>query len=174
MNIYGELYLLMKKKYSNRGFSLIEIMTAIGILGMVVVTVCGVFVHGLDAIKKSKFRACAIRIANQKFAELNKVDLGDPNGIPVDKLSLPDPDGYIEGLEHCTPTGVQYISWQGDADDYELTGKQYMDNVPYTFTMTIANFKSKNNIKQVTVKIKWAEIEGERTIELCTLISRSM
>ncbi|MEQ8223458.1 MAG: type II secretion system protein [Candidatus Eremiobacterota bacterium] len=164
----------MKQKYSARGFSLIEIMTAIGIMGIVIVTVCGVFVHGLDAIKKSKFRACAIRIANQKFSELNKADLGDPNGIPLDKLSLPDPNGYIEGLEHCAPTGFQYISWQGDADSFELTGKQSMDNVPYTFNMTIANFKSKNNIKQVTVKITWSEVEGEKKIELCTLISRSM
>ena len=168
----------MKKKYSRKGFSLIEIMIAVGLIGVVIVTVCGVFVHGLDAIKKSKFRACAIRIANQKFAELNKVDLGDPNGIPMQKLSLPDPNGYIEGLDHCVPDNIQYVSWGGNADPYELIGTQYMDKdndlVPYKFHMTIANFKFKNNIKKVTVTITWSEIGGERSIELCTLISRSM
>ena len=171
---YGETYRLMKKKYSYKGFSLIEIMIAIGLIGVVIVTVCGVFVHGLDAIKKSKFRAGAIRIANQKFAELNKVDLGDPNGIPVEKLSLPDPNGYIEGLDHCVPGNIQYILWDGNADSYELIGRQYMDNIPYNFNMTIANFKLKNNIKKVTVTITWSEIGGERTIELCTLMSRSI
>jgi len=164
----------MKKKNSITGFSLIEIMIAVGLIGVVIITVCGVFVHGLDAIKKSKFKACALRIANQKFSELNKVDLGDPNGIPLNKLSLPDPNGYIEGLEHCTPDSVQYIPWEGSADPFEFKGKQYMDNIPYTFNMTIANFKSRNNIKKVTVKITWFEIGGEKTIELCTLISRSM
>lgn len=168
------ILILMEKKYSSRGFSLIELMIAVGLIGVVIVTVCGVFVHGLDAIKKSKFRACALRIANQKFAELNKVDLGDPNGIPVDKLSLPEPNGYIEGLEHCVPDNIQYISWDGNTSSYELTGKQYMDNIPYKFNMKIENFKFKNNIKKVIVNITWSEIEGEKTIELCTLMSRSM
>jgi prepilin-type N-terminal cleavage/methylation domain-containing protein len=162
----------MLRKNSKQGFSLVEIMTAIGIMGLVIVTICGVFVYGLNAIKKGKYRACAIHIANQKFTELEEADTGNNSGIPTDKLSVPpDSGGLIEGFSSCNPNNIPYIDWI-NGPTYEIFGKEYMENIPYNFSIKIENYT--DNLKKITVNVQWKEIEGVRHIELCKLLSRTM
>ena len=162
----------MIKSIIKKGFTLIEIMTAIAILGLVIVTICGVFIHGLNAIKKGKYRACAIHIAKQKFNELGEINLGDPSGIPVKKLSEPPPEECIEGWQNSDPDIGDYIRWDASTPLYKISGKQKMAGIEYDFDVVIEHYHK--NLKKVTVKVTWKEIEGERKVELCTLLSRSM
>ncbi len=154
-----------------KGFSLVEIMIAVGVLGVVIVTICGVFLHGLHAIKKGRYRAAALHIANQKYSELNNLDWSNPAGIPTDKLSQPPPDGVIEGWTSFSH-GDPYIRWDNIFDEYEIRGMQNMAGIDYNFYIFIKGEAA--DLKMVTVRVKWKEIEDMKKVELCTLIARKI
>ncbi|HPZ08751.1 MAG TPA: prepilin-type N-terminal cleavage/methylation domain-containing protein [Candidatus Eremiobacteraeota bacterium] len=158
-----------------KGFTLIEIMTAVGILGILIVTICGVFVHGLYAIKKGKYRSAAIHVANQKFTELSEVDLGDPGGIPTEKISVPISEGgCINGFIDCEKNGNEnYIKWVGTAEPYVINGRQKMADIDYNFKITIEAYKNNiEDLKKVTVLVTWTDVHGNQRIRLCTLLTR--
>ena len=164
---------MKKNNYEKKGFSLMEIIIAVAVLGIVIISVCGVFLHGLDAIKKSKYRGCAVHIASQKFTELEEVDLGNNSGIPTDKISIPPGDGgYIEGFQSSAPDNVDFINWGSSGVFYTIKGKQSMEDIPYDFTITIENYG--DNLKKITVEVFWREVEGDKKVKLCKLISRTM
>ena len=157
---------------SHKGFTLIEIMIGVGLLGIVIVTVCGVFIKGLHAIKKGKYRAGAIHVANQKFDEIKEADWGEPQGLPTAGLIDCPPSGYIEGfLFYEDPGGYgSYIDWDFNRGDFAIYGLQDMAGIEYNFDITVSYYQ--NNIKRVTTKVMWEEIEGEKSLNLCTLVTR--
>jgi len=155
-----------------KAFSLMEIVVAVALLGMVISIVCGVFVHGLHAIKKGKYRAGAIHVANQKFAELNNLDFGDPNGIPVVELKVPPPDGYIEGFASYVAHRTGDIPWNTliGVSDFEVTGVQDMGWVDYNFHIKIEGYDI--NLKKIVVEVTWKEPDGNRKLELSRLMTK--
>ena len=54
----------MKKE--NKGFTLIETVLSIALMGVVIVTVLGVFVKGSQALKKGRYRLIGVNIAQRK------------------------------------------------------------------------------------------------------------
>jgi len=159
--------------HCKKAFSLVEIMTGIGLLGLIIITICGVFVHGLEAIKKGRYKGGAIHIANQKFDEVKEADWGDPSGVPTAGLSDAPPAGYIEGFDFCIDPGYgSCIGWKKTdyMGEYRISGLQNMSGIDYGFDIYIDCYG--DNIKKVTVKVTWQEIGGEKTLELCTLIPR--
>ncbi len=152
-----------------QGFSLTEIVIGVALMGLVILVICGVFVQGLNAIKKGKYRAMALHIANQKYAELTNIDWSHPYGIIEDDLCSP-PTGYIEGSSYSSSGG--YIDWVGGS--CIVDGSQTMDNIDYTYRITLEPYPSATrNIKKVSVTVRWKEIKGEQKVRLCTLISRT-
>ncbi len=61
------------KFYRRRGFSLIEILIAISLSGILLVMLCGVFVYGLKAIEKGRFRSTAMNIGDRKITYARKM-----------------------------------------------------------------------------------------------------
>ena len=156
--------------HKNRGFSLPELLISVGLLCVVIITICGVFMHGLDAIKKGKYRAAALHIANQKFSELNSIDWNDKNGLPTAKL-LDPPTGYIEGYISAEPDSISYIPWDVlTVPEYKITGQESMAGVDYNFTIIIRSYRE--NLKQIIVTVYWQENNVERKVELCTFMAR--
>jgi prepilin-type N-terminal cleavage/methylation domain-containing protein len=64
-----EGWFISKKK----GFSLVEILIAVALAGILLVTLCGVFVQGLNAIKKGRFRSTAMNIADKKIIQVRRL-----------------------------------------------------------------------------------------------------
>lgn len=153
---------------TKEGFSLTEVVIGVALMGLVIIVICGVFVQGLNAIKKGKYRAMALHIANQKYSELTNVDWSHPYGIVEDDLCSP-PTGYIEGSSYSSSGG--YIDWTGGSCIVE--GSQTMDNIDYDYRIIFEPYgTAMKNLKKVSVIVRWKEINGEQKVRLCTLISR--
>ncbi len=151
------------------GMTLTEIIISVALLGMVIITLSGVFVRGLYAIKKGKYRASAIHIGNQKYAELKSLDWTNPLGLPADKLNAPD--CVIEGHTLSVPhNNDDYIPWDITADPYEIYGLQEMSGIRYDYYIILES--QDKDLKKVQVKVSWEEPEGEKDVTLCTLIVR--
>jgi len=52
-----------------KGFSLIETVIAIALMGVVIITVLGVFISGNNAIKSGRYTTVALNIGKEKIAE---------------------------------------------------------------------------------------------------------
>lgn len=165
---------MINTNFKQKAFSLTEVIIAVAILGIVLVTVCGVFVHGLHSIKKSKYRSGAINIANQKFDEIKEADWSCPSGLPVDKLSQPSPDGVIDGFVSCLSNGNDpYILWDTQVAAFVIYGFQVMGGIEYDYTISIEPTKPYDPyVKRVSVLVEWDEVEGKKDLELVMLIAR--
>ena len=159
---------MYNKVVHQKGFSLVEIIIAIAILGLVVVTICGVFLHGLNSIKKSKYKACAIHIANQKFSEIQDSDWSYPSGLPADRLSQA---GLIEGFQYYSDPSDNgsFIDWNYGTS-VAVYGTQSMGGIDYDYTISID--PNQPYVKKVSVLLEWEEIKGHRQLKLSTLMAR--
>ena len=161
--------LSFKLFFKEKALTLTEIVVAVALLGLVMVSLSGVFVRGLYAIKKGKYRAAAIHIGNQKYAELKSIDWGNPLGIPTERLD--EPDCIIEGHTISIPNkNGDYIPWDITADPYEIYGLQEMADIEYDFYIKVDSYD--RNLKKIMVTVSWKEVEGDRSIDLCTLLVR--
>jgi len=164
-------YLFMMYKIKNKeGFTLSEIVIAIAILGLIMVAVSGVFIAGLNSIKKGKGISVGLCIASKKIDEINSVDLWDQLGISKAKLRA--------SIENYEPSSIvdaptDYVPW-------DMTGSQNIDgieeisNVKYNFTISILPFR--NNLKKVTVEVYWNDdaSNSQKRLELNTFLARKV
>ena len=163
---------MMKKKLSNdylqKGFSLFEIVIAIALLGLVMVSVCSVFAYGIESIKKGQKNAIAIHIGKKKLNELNNIDLNDPNGITYKSLCT-----SIEGYDPAqTPPTENCISWD-ITGQHDITGSEKIAGSSYNFTVGIEGFQP--GLKKISVTVKWFDSEGkEKNFKLNTLLARKI
>ncbi len=61
----------MKRQEIEHGFTLLEVMAAVSIFGIAVITLLGVFSNGLNLIRATKDQTQAIIIAQSLLAEFN-------------------------------------------------------------------------------------------------------
>jgi len=155
-------------KKNKDGFTLSEIVIAVALLGMILVVISMVFIKGLFAIKKGRFRATAFHIANSKFVEISNAGLSDANGIPVaDFPTLVN--GYSSSIDHGN---TDYIPWTNSGTiDYEIKGVEKIPGLDYNFDITIEGYG--NNLKKIGVEVTWNEPDmGKQKIQLYTLLTR--
>jgi prepilin-type N-terminal cleavage/methylation domain-containing protein len=155
---------LSLRSLRKKGFSLTEIVIAIALLGMVIAIVCGVFVKGLEAIKKGKYRSAGLHVADKKFTEFNNYDLADPNGIIIT-----EPNQYIKGVTSASSSSIPWNSLLGTVDCV-IYGTEDMVGINYNFSIKVEGYQ--NNIKKVSVTVTWPEIDGTKTVQLSKLVSR--
>ena len=161
----------MTYREEKKGFSLIEILIAIALLGVIIVVICGVFVIGLESIKKGKSRATAFHIANKKFAELSNIDVTDDRGIPVDQFEL-----FVKGYQNANQYGnTVRIPWDtpGGTPDYDISGMEVIEGKDFNFEIKIEGYDSDLKVKKLSVEVKWIESEeGEKKLVLYSLLAK--
>lgn len=150
-----------------KGFSFIELLLAIALLGVIIVTILGVFVHGLHAIKKSRYRVIAVNIANKKCSELRYLFLNNGDPISADTIK-----NNIYGTDNVDSD----FKW--DSGTIEIIGKETADHIPYNFIINISQEGSSDTkglillLKKIDIEINWKEVEGIRNVKMSTYLSR--
>jgi len=161
--------------FKRKGYSLIEILLAVILLGLVLVVICSVFFKALLAIKRGQTSGTAMYIANKKIDEVRSVDLGNVKGIYIDELYE-----HIEGFDGLPTEFDNYISWDttsGGISEKIITGKEGTRG-EYEFIIEIRNYQEESltvdNLKSVTVEIKWYDsLQGkEKKLKVDTLLAR--
>ena len=158
----------MKFDYK-KGFSLLEIVIATALLGLVLVTIGSVFAKGLEAIKKGQKNAVALNIARKKIEEVINIDYSDPDYLLTQKLMA-----SVEGYSTCsiTPSGSTNLRWNDNIDVLSLSGEEVVGEVIYTFDIKIEGYRP--GLKKVSVYLKWFDfmLKDEKVIEIHTFLSR--
>ncbi len=150
-----------------KGFSFIELLLAVILLGVIIVTILGVFVHGLHAIKKSRYRVIAVNIANKKCSELRYLFLNNGDPIAADT---------IKNNIYGTDSVDNEFKW--DSGNVEVTGKETVDNRPYNFIISISQEGSTDTkgiillLKKIDIEVNWKEVEGTHNVKISTYLSR--
>jgi prepilin-type N-terminal cleavage/methylation domain-containing protein len=155
-------------KRHKKGFTLSEIVIAVALLGIILVVISLVFMKGLFAIKKGRYRATAFNIANSKFVELSNAGLSEPNGIPVADFPI-----LIKGYTGCVDHGnTTSIPWPDSGGiDYEITGVEQFPGLDYNFDITVQSYG--DNLKKIGVEVTWNQPDvGKQRIQLYTLLTR--
>ena len=177
----------MDKYFRKKGMTLAEIMTAVGLLSVIIVVILGVFVKGSYAIKKTRYRLTALNVADAKIAELKNLDLtfngditrGDilENIVNVDKVEVGFPV-RTSATSITSDTDAIYI-WSQDRE-YKITGTEHIKDVDYEYVIFVENCSigdidgnpSIMELKRVSVLVSWTKSEERKTIEIRTLIAR--
>ncbi len=157
----------MAVRHSYRGFTLAEVVLAVGIMGVIILLISSVFISGLYNIKKSKYRITALNIVDKKLSELKNLPLSD-NIIPADDIN-----SSIYGAD--TVTGN--LTWGSSSTDITVQGNEHINNIPYRYTINISEYNNPaddpNNIKKVNIEVKWKDPQGgEKSVRTITLLAR--
>jgi len=78
---------MRKSRSSNNGFSLIEVLLAVGIIAVGMLFIAGVFPVGIHFTTIASERTIAAVVADEAFAKIRLCAIGDPN-IPFDDIDL--------------------------------------------------------------------------------------
>lgn len=159
-----------------KGFTLIEVLLATGLAGVLLVMICGVFVYGLNAIEKGRIRTTALNLADRKISEshnLMKI-LNSAGDIKGDKLTAVISDNNIIKINgsKVDPAG-NYSIWDPlNPVSIEAEGTVNIKgtgNFNYLYSLTDYD----HNIKKVSVELYWQEGKiGSKKIFLESLVSR--
>ncbi len=169
----------MKK---TKGFTLTETVISIAIMGLVIITVLGVFAMGNNAIKKGRSIVIATNIAEKKISEvrnllakypdyittitetifresITSIDAVNPNSIIIWNASAgPPPVPMAMTPDTITITGTEVIPRSGDYS-YTITIKDYIDSSTIKLP----------DLKKVDVEVRW--LDPPSTIEKKLVIS---
>ena len=156
---------LKKKKLFKRGFSLAEVVIAVALLGVIIVIISGVFVRGLHAIKKSRYRVVAVNISDKKCSELRYLFLNTIT--PISRGEIADSIYGAESVDNDFDWGTLV----SPAPPVHIEGKETVDNIEYSFIIEISDEGTVDGLKEVEIKMVWPEVEGERSFNVSTLLS---
>ena len=164
----------MNKKH---GFSLLEMIIGVALMGLIIVSVLAVFSSGINTLKKGNFQAAVTRYTESKIAQVRLLftkcpqfnrDVEDeiPEIITGHVISI-SPSGYNPVLIWKYPPASTYIQIDGEED---MAGVGFLK-----FTITIEDYEGPTydyDIKKVRVTTK--SDNPPITIEMSTLMALGM
>lgn len=177
----------MKRRMTDEGFTLLEVMIAILVLSFGVLALAAMLGNALaymdmsqmDFIAQQKAQEAAEAIYTAKYnnpndwAQISNNTGANPGGLFMtgpQPLLLPGPDGLV-GSINDTGASSDYIIYPGPdgklgtADDI----KQPLSN--FTRTITITNSATNSNLRNITITINYTAGRFVRSYQLVTDIS---
>ena len=157
------------------GFTLAELMVSLGLAGIILVVLCGVFVYGLSGIKKGKLRITALELADRKIAEAqNLVRSLDGNYIKGSDLASII-SNQSELLVNGSPVepDMEYNIWDSGGCIVETHGTVPIKGTgDYTYLFRLEDYD--RNLKKIRVEVTWKEEKsGPKKIFLETIVSKN-
>lgn len=136
---------MLEKKNQQEGFSLIEILVTVSILGAILISLIGVFIYGFNLISKIKQVSLATQIAQEEVEFIRNLAFDE-----IGPYTAPDPDFIAENID----PDERYT-------DYDLTLLRDLQG-SLTFDNNLAGLDP--NIGKLTVKLTWS-YRGNQNIE---------
>ncbi len=133
-----------------RGFSLLELLVALGIIALVAVTVLGLLGRSIEVLRREEHRRVAIGIAEERLERLRNApydDLGTIGGIPAGAF-LPRDTIERNGAQYTVTTRIRFL-------DDPFDGVAPNDPVP-------------NDLRELAADVSWGT-NPNQTITLATL-----
>src|SRR5262245_37517255 len=134
--------------FGKAGFSIVETSVAIGVVGIVFVSLLAGFTSGFNVIRLARENVRATQILQEKteMVRLYSWDqINAPGFVPTNFITYFDPTNSSNGVAY--------------------TGKVTIANAPVTEAYS-------NNLRQVNVEVSWISGKIKRTRQLTTLVSR--
>ena len=139
-----------KKAAAQRGFSILELVVAMAIIGMLVLAVYGAITSGMGTMRMARENLRATQILLEKMEGLRLYNWGQMT------------PGFV-------PT--QFIA------NYDVSSSATNTGILYYGTVTIAPADTgttyANDMRQVTVRLQWKTGAINRTREMSTYVCRS-
>lgn len=169
----------------NKGFTLIEIVIAVGLAGILLVTLCGVFVQGLNAIKKGRFRSTAMNLADKKIIQVRQL-LGSNSQIIGDTAYSTISDGddtsnatelKIGGVNIGAGNTSTYDLWKvpPTPDIYAHGYITVNGTARYEYKLNVADeisIETPKGLKKVRIELTWKEERaGEHKVFLESFVA---
>ena len=148
------------RQKQERGFSLIEVVLAIGIMGGVLLSICSMFIMGGRQLKTGKTITEATALCHaimESFDNLSFTALYTTFGAAVTDTS---------STANSTTVGSPIVSWQTEIArklDGGVASVTILPEGPGT-----PNFGSATGIR-ITVTITWTELGRQQTVTLSTV-----
>lgn len=137
--IYRGLKPMKEKEKHTKGFSLIEVLATIFILGAILISLLGVFVYGFNLVSRTRQTNLATQIAQEEVERFRNMDF----------------DLIISGTSATTDLSTfspsEYPSLFGPSPDYNLL----LVNGTQTVTVEPVDEAIEDEIKKLTVTITW-------------------
>jgi prepilin-type N-terminal cleavage/methylation domain-containing protein len=179
----------MQTMSSEKGFSLIETMVALGVLTVGVLGAAGVLATGMQNLSSSPQDVIVTQKASQAieavfsardshkltWSQIRNVRgvSGNDGGIFVDgptNLTLPGPDGIVNTQDD--PTTIETIILPGHDQILGTSDDQTITLNNFTRQIAIADVPNENgNLRSVTVTITYQNGPTKRTYTLVSFIS---
>lgn len=165
-----------------KGFSLVETVISVAIMGLVIVTVLGVFVAGNNAIKKGRYRTAGVNIAEKKISEMRNLLATYPD-FNTDIRGYIDPNTISGTIDHIEPSSGQLIVWHDPGASMTAFGIYGLEHISatgdYEFAIKLEDYIDSStttifNLKLVTVTIYWMDpVSGRQVVtKMSSLIAR--
>jgi len=157
-------------------------LISVGFAGILLSTVLGVFVYGIDAIKKGRLHTTALNLADRKIVEVHNLMRSlDPNDcITGDKLKAIFSNSNTikyKGTDIAPTMSCKVWDKTNPNTDIHAEGTiPIKGTATYKYIFDLKNDPSNanNDIKKVRVEVSWVgyERKGTQSVILETLISR--
>jgi len=151
-------------KNKNKGFSMMEMLWAIALMGTIMVVIAGVFVHGINAIKKGRYQMWAFSVIEEKVVQFKKLPLNDPN-IPASIIKTTLEANSVDNN----------LTWGSLSPAINVQGKKDLNFIKYNYQLKIEEYDpgSPMNIKKLTMNVNWREPDGKQeTVRSITFITK--
>ena len=171
---------MIARKLSHSGFSLVEVVLALGVVAFGLVAIIGVLPGGLTASHSSQGETRATQIARDIFAELEIQARQNPTSTTMNPAAYvdqqatfpeatPNPPVFITPID-LTKSNVQ--TWGADSDGNLQAS--YSPNLPYQVTITVSPNPAAFNTtyaSTVTIRVAWQPI-AQNYRDFTRIISR--
>jgi len=146
-----EVRLMRRRTDKEGGFSLIEVLVTIFILGAVCITLISVFIYGFNLLAKTKQTAVVTQVAQFEVEKYRNMDFAKI-GVPPISVPLGTTTSTFQTLFSNDETSPYYFMFKKDGSEYIPFLRNGQETIVIEDGTTI-NMDGK--IKKMTVTVVW-------------------